>query len=213
MIPYWINKRTYGKSGAVKRESTAFLDVQKTKKAYHVTGFPGAISPVIKTFPSGNRAMSVSALPIWTTPYYEPNAHPSGWNRVNHTDWVRAHLVHGEMGGPGTVGNLVATPQQVNKNMYLVHEKYLVDALRTLKPEDRRAYWFNATVTWRTDSDSTHEVVGASDFPRGITVEYGEAYLPEGGVWQADGKVGYSSMSYPIRLPYVSELLKGKGGS
>ncbi len=81
------------------------------------------IAPIFQPTVVGNKVMAVRAIPLIATSYASPSADTmSGWMRLEHTRWVRGHVLHGKSGGPGTANNLVPISKSANGLMWNRHE-------------------------------------------------------------------------------------------
>jgi hypothetical protein len=154
-------------------------------KAYDPAGLPafrhptqGTITVSFAGTTFGDRATKVSAQPlVWTT-YLKPRAEPPGWDRLApEARWVRAHMVNGRVGGPGSAWNLAVVRETVNTSMRDSYEDTLRDAVQ--RSERLK---FDAAVDYYADA----EIPGlgrAHDFPKSIQVSYGPATPADKGVY------------------------------
>ena len=173
------------------------------KKAYNVEGTKGDdIHLDYKEI--GGKAGEVHAHPLIWKADEAPKAEPTGWDRLTkEADWVRAHLVNARLGGPGVRWNLTPTPSNVNNpGMYRGHEETLHGEVQAGK----RMLWISVKVAYHDDAGAG-PIGKASDFPREISVEYGETEL-EGDVWKHKGTLGRKP--YKVRPPRPDELLPNR---
>ncbi|MFC4115210.1 hypothetical protein [Nonomuraea zeae] len=139
----------------------------------------------------GGKADWVRASPLRPTRYQRPGEDPVGWDQLKARSkdfWVRAHLLHGALGGPGSTWNLVPATKSVNIQMFHGHEKSLKE-----KAASERIS-FEAKVSYHEDLPGTG-VKKPSGFPRMIDVSW--HYLDTG---------VKDSKSYPVRPPRSNEL-------
>lgn len=139
----------------------------------------------------------VEAAPLRRTGYAAPSEAPVGWERLNHSYWVRGHILHGRSGGPGSRENLVPIPKTVNSAMYLEHEAVLH---RLLGKRPRPAIWFQANIGYWSNG-GPEKVTRPSDFVQFITIEYGAAVNKDDKVVRDTRKSPLTQLSYPVRLP------------
>jgi len=143
---------------------------------------------------SSGQARSVHAVPVHRTDYSSPSEDPLGWERLDHSYWVRGHLLHGRSGGPGVNWNMTPIPKSVNSAMWSDHEKDL-HALVGKKP--RPLVWFQAEVVYY-GSGGSEKIRAPEHFAKQIKIKYGTA--KQGKSKFIDGKVEKSE-SYDVRLP------------
>jgi len=130
------------------------------------------------------KARWVKAWPLCWGPYQEPIPQLVGQDRIKESrqgKWHRAHLIHGNMGGPGASWNLVPVPKHIN-NDYLPdkYENTLKDLVRNGFGLNKR-YWFEAKVIYQ---DDWHPVIGHhNDFVKGMEVKFGEIEQDDKGEW------------------------------
>jgi len=146
---------------------------------------------------SSGQARYVHAVPVHRTEYSAPGEDPLGWERLDHSYWIRGHLLHGRSGGPGLNWNMVPIPKKVNSAMWSDHEKDLF-ALVGKKP--RPFVWFQADVVYWGKGGS-EKIRDPEHFRKQIKVKYGQAKLGKSRF--IDGKVEKSE-SYDVRLPSKS---------
>jgi hypothetical protein len=203
-VAYLPSKRKRGSSGATKVMTRA-MKAGTTEKAYVRAGTPGTITPTLSqgTGPGG-RAMWVHAQPLALQGSYTApgTTSPLGWARLGSSaNWVRAHLINGEMGGPAATWNLVPAPTAVNNAMTRDHENPIRRDL-----EKGKYFFFGADVDYYSDADSK-DFGRASDFARHISVSYGETDLvpPDLKVFK-DSAGALKSKSYSVPLPALADL-------
>jgi hypothetical protein len=146
------------------------------------------------------RADWVEADPVTK---YESKKHdrvtvePLGWAShiktiANFDDiYVRLHLLHFDLGGPGNdTGNVTPGRKSENINMYNQTEQHAVDLVH----EKSKVLWYRANVTgYRSEQ-------GYTDFAEGIRVRYGFKERKEDGEWAKVGDVLYDSV-FPVTKP------------
>jgi Domain of unknown function (DUF4157)/DNA/RNA non-specific endonuclease len=159
----------------------------------------GSVEIILTQQMQEGKASEVHGHPlVWKT-YERPNAEPKGWDRLtDKADWDRAHLVNGRLGGPGAIWNLAPVPREVNHpGMFYGHESRLQSEVQKGK-----LLWMKVTVNYHKDTDKP-PIGKASDFPRIITVTYGETEAA-GTAWT--DKSPLETKEYPVRLPRSDEL-------
>ena len=106
--------------------------------------------------------------------------------------YVRLHLLHFSLGGPGNdTGNVTPGRKSENINMYKQGEEKAVDLVH----EKGKVLWYKANVTgYRSEA-------GYTDFAEGIRVRYGfKEKKEDGGEWVKIGDVLYDSV-FPVTKP------------
>jgi hypothetical protein len=152
------------------------------------------------------------AVPIRQTPYSAPYENPVGWDRLNHNYWIRGHLLHGKSSGPGALWNLTPIPKSTNASMYSGHEEQLFNVVLNKPPATRPLYWYRASVAYYSAGDPRVDLrIGTpSDFPKLITISYGQAKLKAEGTFDELGAI--VTKTYNVDPPTAAErdLVKGK---
>jgi len=117
----------------------------------------------------GKKAKQVIAQPLTKVP---GNTHgsspgssvPVGWEQIDPDQrsdfWVRAHLLNHHLHGPGVEWNLFPAHKDINKGMELAVEN---PAKKAVAGKDNKSYFYETNLTY-----------GAGDFPRHVSVEFGE---------------------------------------
>jgi len=131
---------------------------------------------IVHSKPAGKRSKKVRADPL--TKRAKEKGSPTtysdvmGWkDKVTHlnvppnqTQWVKAHLLHSELGGPDKWWNLVPARSLANNpNMYKI-EKHVIDLLYD-KTKKLRSFWYQTEVNYH---GQPHD-----DFADEITITYG----------------------------------------
>ncbi|WP_299441109.1 DUF4157 domain-containing protein [uncultured Aquimarina sp.] len=149
---------------------------------------------------SGGRASFSEADPLTKNGSRKPprvTAQPDGWaNHIktiaNYSDiYVRLHLLHFDLGGPGgDTGNVTPGRKTENTNMYNQAESNAVDLVHN----QNRVLWYRAEVTgYRSDA-------GFTDFAQAIRVTYGFKEKNDAGEWERVGDVLYDNV-FPVSKP------------
>ncbi len=203
-IFYLAPKQRRVEQGGGKMSTLAFKPGTK-EKAYVRAGNPGAVtSKLAQGTGAGGRAKWVHAQPLALQGKYSApgSASPLGWSRLDATaNWVRAHLINGEMGGPGATWNLVPAPSTTNSQMAAGHENPIRREL-----EKGKYFFFGADVDYYSDTDAK-DYGKASDFAKQISVSYGETELvPPDMKTFKDSPGGLKSKSYGVPLPKLAEV-------
>ena len=185
--------------------STPAIKPGTKKKAYVRAGNPGSIAPSLSQGTgAGGRAKWVHAQPLALQGKYAApgGANPLGWSRLDPSaNWVRAHLINGEMGGPGAAWNLVPTPSTTNSQMAAGHENTIRKDL-----EKGKYFFFGADVDYYSDADAKEYGKG-SDFAKQISVSYGDTDLvPPDMKTFKDSAGALKSKSYNVPLPKLVEI-------
>jgi hypothetical protein len=105
--------------------------------------------------------------------------------------YVRLHLLHFDLGGPGNdTGNVTPGRKSENINMYNQTEQHAVDLVHGKS----KVLWYRANVTgYRSEQ-------GYTDFAEGIRVRYGFKERKEDGEWVKVGDVLYDNV-FPVTKP------------
>jgi hypothetical protein len=169
-----------------------------------VQGVPPIFTP---TSMSGGRPKSVYQIPVIATSYASPQPNDiPGWQRLEHTRWVRGHLLHGRSGGPGTAVNLVPITKTANIGMWLGHEQEIFEnqlgGQSKVGKQPKNLVWFKADVSYHTRATAT--VSSPGDFVRQIKVQWGTAKL-KGSAWQ-QGPVSAQPV-YDVAAPTTPDLV------
>ncbi|MBW1297383.1 DUF4157 domain-containing protein [Aquimarina litoralis] len=149
---------------------------------------------------TGGRASYSEADPLTKNGSRKPprvTAEPDGWathiKTINNYSniYVRLHLLHFDLGGPGgDTGNVTPGRKTENQNMYNQAESNAVDLVHN----QNRVLWYRAEVTgYRTET-------GYTDFAEAIRVTYGFKEKNENGEWVRVGDVLYDNV-FPVSKP------------
>ncbi|WP_163397784.1 eCIS core domain-containing protein [Flavobacterium fluviatile] len=149
---------------------------------------------------SGGRASFSEADPLTKNESKKPprvTAEPAGWashiKTINNYDdiYVRLHLLHFDLGGPGNdTGNVTPGKKSENGMMYNQAEQNAVNLVHS----ENRVLWYRAEVT------SYRSEVGFTDFAEGIRVSYGFKEKNDSGEWVRVGGVLYNNV-FPVSKP------------
>jgi hypothetical protein len=178
------------------------LTVQDTEEGWELSGGMSPVVSIVKTNlgpiqymfdSSGDRATLADAVPLRRTTYVRPKADPElkGYERLNYSNWVRGHLIHGGSGGPPDRRNLVPLNQKANAAMRDVHERELWKVIT----KDKK--WYTAKVGYH-DATTAPGVADPHHFVRHIETSYGPATF-KSGTWTRLPAEKW--LSYPVAAP------------
>jgi hypothetical protein len=94
------------------------------------------------------------------------NAKNLGVSNFNFGEWVRMHLIHEHLHGPGESYNLVLAPINVNTPAYTSVEKHAVE---TILKDPEAILWYQTTVEYYPEEPSKAYL---SNFPKKITIKW-----------------------------------------
>jgi hypothetical protein len=151
-----------------------------------ISGVDSTPTDVVKTHvkhtQSDGRAWKVTAEPLTYLPGNTSGSKPSeeilGWDKLKtqygvnrQSYWVAAHLLNGNIHGPGVDWNLTPGTKQTNNNMRTEVENWAKDAV--LHPNNKnRLYYYETTVDYY-DVDPPDMTM--KYYPKKIDVHWGEA--------------------------------------
>ena len=136
-----------------------------------------------KNISARDKAEFVKGYPLCSGDYQAPIELVVGIDRISdRRRWVRAHLIHGDLGGKGLRWNLIPVPEYINNPyLYNEYENELVDLVEK-GSRNGKLYWYEADVIYYQDSDNA--VIGYySDFVKELHVSYGELDKDTEGNW------------------------------